>query len=149
VLAVPDEPIRPGEREIYFNRHEKKVHSSQIDSIRHVTGLNEQFQKDLVRCRLDPTTAKLLYYSYRMALVTSGPGITQLSCLYLQFLQRALEADLRPELPRFWYGTERDAYRRHARDRKKEIETNRRLTNDTKVTECIDEFIRLLEEWGI
>lgn len=144
-LAVPDQPVSPIESHIHFNRFESHVHGEQIAKVKLITGLTEEFQRDLVKCSLDSLRARLMYYTYRMAVFTSDAGTIQFSCTYVDLLRRALEPEVAN--PKIWLG--KDNYHQHAREYRRQISNNRGLADTDEVTACINDFLRFLHTWGI
>src|SRR5580698_8060882 len=90
VQLAPPDLLFKSPSPLKFNLREKKVYQEQIEKIQLETGLEPRLQTDLRICHLDRDTARLIFYSYRIAEITRSEGTIGMTCDYVAHVKQAL-----------------------------------------------------------
>lgn len=145
VLAVPGDL---GATELLrFNKTNDEIHVEQVAKVERETGLSLQFQRDLAKCRLEPSVARLLFYSYRMAHSLNGQPSVDFACGYVTFIRRHLEAA--PPKPDAFWTVRRQRYLGALKTYRSKIAKNLQFAENAETRSCIDDFLGVLDAWGV
>jgi hypothetical protein len=145
-LSPPDFLLRRSSL-LSFNLSQRAIDPEQSAKLQAETGLDYDLQRDLAECRLDAETAQLLFYCYKLAVITGDNVTVLMACDYVAMVKGKLRA---PGNPKDFWTPRRTRYKKHARKLSAEIRWNVRLTGDAQTKNCIDDFVQFLEKnWEI
>jgi hypothetical protein len=145
-LVAPDSMLQ-APYPLRFNMRERKVHREQIEKVANETGLDYHLQRDLAECRLDPDTAKLIFFCHRLADATGDIASITLSCKYVEEAKAKLGS---PSASKSLWGGTRTRYLPVLKTLRRRIERQKGLALGEKTAECLDDFLAYLAKvWGI
>jgi hypothetical protein len=145
-LAPPDGYLNR-DSFLSFNLKQPALDPQQVTKVEAETGLPLSLQKDLAECRLDSEVARLLFYCFRMVVLTRDNITIKLVCDYIEVAKEKLPP---PKSPDTFWSPKRRRYLSHLNKLRSEIQRNRRLAENEATERCISDFLKYLEEgWGL